>query len=152
MAELTAHWAEFIEAVGRAASWTRQHLSKAFPVSLTHDALTIGFDPEFAEYIPLVDTARNQAIMQTKLKELGFGTLSIKFTQKETAELESSFAGLRAQLRPPAPMALAETAGEPKPKADQPKPGKVDPAEFKNDALIREAVEKFRGRVITVMT
>src|SRR5471030_2121638 len=70
-ADLPVLWTQLIEAVGRISQFTRSYLLDANPISFEKNILTIGFDPEFADHLGLVDNARNHALLQTKLAELG---------------------------------------------------------------------------------
>src|SRR5207248_4853402 len=81
--DLQPLWARLIEAVGRASPFTRSYLLEAHPVSFTRNIFTIGFDPEFEDHIGLVDNARNHALLQTKLAELGFANSQFKFIKSD---------------------------------------------------------------------
>ena len=67
----TQLWGKLVEAVGRASPFVQAYFMEAHPVSFAKNVLTIGFDPEFADHLPLVDNAKNHALLQTKLAELG---------------------------------------------------------------------------------
>jgi len=159
--DLDALWSALLEAIGRASPFTRSYLVKAFPVSFSRNVLTIGFDTEFAEYLPLVDNAKNHAILHTKLKELGQGEVQFKFVRSE----RSGAAGSAPAAPVPSPAtspvvtnpsaapgkpASAPTPSATEPKADKPKFTKLDPADFKNDPLIRQALEVFKGQIVEV--
>jgi DNA-binding YbaB/EbfC family protein len=76
---LDSLWSQLIEAVGRASPFTKSYLVEAFPVSATDKLLTIGFDPEFADHVGLVDNAKNHTLIATKLAELGRPGMQVKF-------------------------------------------------------------------------
>ena len=59
----------------------------ANPVSFDKNVLTIGFDPEFADHLGLVDNARNHTLLQTKLAELGHANAQIKFVKVEASAM-----------------------------------------------------------------
>jgi DNA polymerase-3 subunit gamma/tau len=148
--ELDKLWAQLLEAVGRVSPFTRSYLLKAFPVSFERGHLTVGFDPEFADQLPLVDNPKNQALLQTKLRELGLPATQIKFIQAEppAAAKQESEAPPQAVEAPPTPPAPADSAPAPKPA--KPRGQRLDPAEFKNDPLIKEALELFKGQIVEV--
>jgi DNA polymerase-3 subunit gamma/tau len=147
-------WTKLIEAVGRASLFTRSYLLEAHPVSLKDNLLTIGFDPEFEDHIGLVDNAKNHALLQTKLAELGHAKVAVKFIK---AEAPSG----RAKAAPAAQPAPAEPAPKSPPPARRAPAGeasakpKTAPVpftqeEFKNDPLIQKALEIFKGQIVEV--
>ena len=162
---LATLWSDLVEAVARVSPFTRSYLVKGFPVSLEKNVLTIGFDPEFADGIPLVDNAKNHALLQTKLKELGVPEPQVKFVRAEAPSPNATPepTGPRA---PSPPQAASQTPSpapilppQPSPAAVQ-KPAengaakakttKLNPSDFKNDPLIKEALEVFKGQIIEV--
>src|SRR6185436_911444 len=82
-------WSKLLEAVGRVSQFTRSYLLEADPVSFEKGVLTIGFDPEFADHIGLVDNPRNHTLLQTKLLELGHPNAQFKFVQAEAKAREA---------------------------------------------------------------
>lgn len=160
--DLETLWARLVEAVGRVSPFTRSYLIEAHPVSFAKNVFTIGFDPEFEDHIPLVDNARNHAVLQTKLSELGHANAQLKFIK---AEAPANRVPAVAAPPPPEPAAPAPTkapataAASPKPAAAVPQPPvKERPApvpfnkdEFKNDPLIQKALEVFKGQIVQVV-
>src|ERR1039458_9166306 len=76
-------WSRLIDAIGRVSPFTRGYLIDAHPVSFEKNVLIIGFDPEFADHLGLVDNARNHTLLATKLAELGHANAMIKFIKAE---------------------------------------------------------------------
>jgi DNA polymerase-3 subunit gamma/tau len=148
--ELSQLWPKLIDAVGRASPFVRTYFTEAHPVSLTRNVLTIGFDPEFAAHIPLVDNSRNHTLIQTKLAELGHPQVQVKFIQAEAPPQWKN-----NPLPPPPPVVPAPTPeGKPAP-ARAPEPARSEPVasskvEFKNDPLIQKALEVFKGQIVEV--
>jgi DNA polymerase-3 subunit gamma/tau len=143
--DLTQLWASLIEAVGRASPFTRTYLLEAHPVSFNHNLFTIGFDPEFEGHIGLTDTARTHSLLQTKLAELGHPNVQFKFIKAEAPERP-------APPKPapqPAPNAPA-APGAAAPAKEKPASAPVSQEDFKNDPLIRKALEIFKGQIVEV--
>jgi DNA polymerase-3 subunit gamma/tau len=152
-------WQDLVEAVGRASPFTRSYLVEAHPVSLENNVFTIGFDPEFADHIDLVNNQKTHAILQTKLSELGHPNTQIKFIKAEApAGWEEKKTSLPATSAPAA--AVAPVAASPSPSAP---PASTPPRrdnkaaaaafsaeEFRNDPLIQQALEIFKGRIVEV--
>lgn len=151
--DLQALWARVVEAVGRVSPFTKGYLVNAHPVSLTKSLLTVGFDPEFADYIGLVDNARNHELLQTKLRELGHAGVQVKFVKAEAGSrpIPHLAESCAPSSRPPQSVA-AKTPPPTVAAAAKEKPATV-PAnqdDFKNDPLIQKALEIFKGQLVNV--
>ena len=153
--DLETLWARLLEAVGRASPFTRSYLLEAHPVSFAKGVLTIGFDPEFADHIALVDNSKNHALLQTKLAEFGHANAQFKFIK---AEKPVERAPARVEAPPPAPTPAKPAAPPPAkaaPAAPAPVKEKTAPVpfnkeDFKNDPLIQKALEVFKGQIVEV--
>jgi DNA polymerase-3 subunit gamma/tau len=158
--DLETLWARLIESVGRASPFTRSYLLEAHPVSFVKNLFTIGFDPEFADHIALVDNSRNHTLLQTKLTELGHPNSQFKFIKAE-APTNRSLPVIEPTPPPAAaqvPTSKAVAAQPPTSKiatasaAPQNKPASVafNKDDFKNDPLIQKALEIFKGQIVEV--
>ena len=147
-ADLAGLWAKLIEAVGRASPFTRSYLVDANPVSFEKNILTIGFDPEFEDHLGLVDNARNHALLQTKLAELGHANAQFKFVKVETSTVRAIPPTVAA---PAVPVASARPAIAAAP-ATKEKAAVVpfNKNDFKDDPLIQKALEIFKGQIVEV--
>jgi DNA polymerase-3 subunit gamma/tau len=157
-ADLAGLWTGLIEAVGRVSPFTRSYLVDANPVSFDKNILTIGFDPEFADHLGLVDNARNHTLLQTKLAELGHANAQIKFVKVEaSAAATKQNEGIRVQAsacpadptkrehQPAKSVAMMAPVAKEKP-ASVP----FNKSDFKNDPLIQKALEIFKGQIVEV--
>jgi len=142
--DLPQLWDRLVDAVGRASPFIQTYFKEAHPVSFVKNVLTIGFDPEFADHLPLVDNAKNQTVVQTKLAELGHPRAQVKFIRAEAPAREKA----AAPAPPPPPPARPAPAAEPPKPAREPAP--LNKEDFKNDPLIKKALEVFKGRIIEV--
>jgi DNA polymerase-3 subunit gamma/tau len=157
--DLAGLWHRLIDAVGRVSPFTRGYLIDAHPVAFEKNIFTIGFDPEFADHLGLVDNARNHAMLTTKLAELGHANAMIKFIKAEAPAGWDRKAV--APTPPPAPVPVMATA----PATATAKPAEAAPAapvekktapvafnkdDFKNDPLIQKALEIFKGTIVEV--
>ena len=155
-ADALSLWPNLIEAIGRVSPFARSYFIEAHPVSFVKNVFTIGFDPEFSDHIGMVDNAKNHTLIATKLAELGFPGAQVKIVKAERPE---SFAAAPAPVPAPLPApvsapSVAKTAAVPArpaaPVEPVAKPTPLDPAEFKNDPLIRTALEIFKGTIVEV--
>jgi len=154
--DLSSLWTNLIAAVGRASPFTRGYLIDAHPVSFEKNILIIGFDPEFADHLGLVDNARYHTLLATKLEELGHTNVMIKFIK---AEAPAGWERKTVAATPPPIPAATKTSAPVSPA----KPAEVSTAtekktmpvafskeDFKNDPLIQKALEIFKGTIVEV--
>jgi len=154
--DLFGLWTNLIVAVGRASPFTRGYLIDAHPVSFEKNVLTIGFDPEFADHLGLVDNARNHALLATKLAELGHAGAMIKFIKAEAPAGWDRKAAVATPTTAPAPVAAKSAAAPAKAVETTPiaekktAPVAFSKEDFKNDPLIQKALEIFKGTILEV--
>jgi hypothetical protein len=143
-------WAQLLEAIGKVSPFARSYFIEAHPVSFARNVFTIGFDPEFAEHISMVDNAKNHSLIATKLAELGWPGAQIRIVEAARPEdFTPPVAGPPAATPPP--VTVPVQAAPPAPTAANPaKQNPIDPNEFKNDPLIRKALEIFKGRIVEI--
>ena len=150
-ADLSILWTQLIEAVGRVSPFTRSYLVDANPVSFEKNILVIGFDPEFADHLGLVDNARNHTLLQTKLTELGHANCQIKFVKAEAPVGEKIKPPVQtASVVSPAPSALPKTIAPASAAEKKSAPVAFNKDTFKNDPLIQKALEIFKGQIVEV--
>jgi hypothetical protein len=155
-ADLETLWSSLVDAAGRASPFIKSYLLEAHPVSFAKNLFTIGFDPEFADHISLIDNSKNHTLLQTKLAELGHHGAQFKFIKAEAPANRAR--PVAAAPAPAAPAAApktapkAATADAPPPAPAKPKsePVPFNQDEFKNDPLIQKALEVFKGRIVEV--
>jgi len=150
-------WTSLIEAVGRASPFTRTYLLEAHPVSFNKGLFIIGFDPEFEDHITLVDNARNHALLQTKLQELGHANTQIKFIKAEAPAGRTIPVAVPSSEPAPAPAPMIAPAAKTPGPARSALPPKekltaipFNKDDFKNDPLIQKALEIFKGQIVEV--
>jgi DNA polymerase-3 subunit gamma/tau len=150
--DLGGLWSRLVEAVARASQFTRTYLLKAHPVSFKSNLFVIGFDPEFEDDLSLVDSAKTHTLLQNKLSELGHPSAQIKFIKAERpADWVSQPAEAAPALAPTSAPATTASAAQPAPAAAKPaRPGTVSKDDFKNDPLIKKALEIFKGQIVEV--
>jgi len=162
--QLETLWNSLLEAVGRASPFTKSYLLEAHPVSFKNNLLVIGFAPEFQDHIGLVDNARNQTLLQTKLSELGHSNSQIKFIKAEapvgpritSSEIPTQADEPVAMQPVPAPkvspsVATARSALPQNPaQKEKSTPVPFNKEDFKNDPLIQKALEIFKGQIVDV--
>ena len=143
--DLPKLWAGLVEAVGKASPFVKGYFLEAHPVSFVKNVLTIGFDPEFADHLKLVDNSKNHAVVQTKLAELGYPHAQVRFIKADAPPREKVPVPAPA---PPLPPPLVSAKSEPPKPAQEPAPFKKE--DFKNDPLIQKALEVFKGQIVEV--
>ena len=115
-------------------------------MGIEKNILTIGYDKEFADTLGLVDNQKTKTLIQTKLAELGHTNLHVRFIVAEAPP---------RRVRPPEPSPVGATASPAAAATPQePRtPATAGPArieDFKNDPLIKQALEIFKGQIVDV--
>jgi DNA polymerase-3 subunit gamma/tau len=149
--DLQPLWQQLLDAVGRVSTFTRSYLSDAHPLSFERNVLTIGFDPEFADQMELVNNPKTHALLQGKLQELGHANAQTRFI-KADQPLPRAKSPI---LAPPAaaPLSKPESTESVAPASKKERPaGPVNLEDFKNDPLIQKALELFKGQIVDVRT
>jgi DNA polymerase III subunit gamma/tau len=155
--DLLALWHEVIEAASRASSFAKAYLIKTHPVSFTKGTLVLGLNPEFEDEFSMLDTPKNRTLIQTKLTELGHQNPSVRFILTAAPE---GWAKPASETLPPheaapsptarTPIATAKSAEPTTPAAPRPAPVQLSKEDFKNDPLIKRALEIFKGQIVEV--
>jgi DNA polymerase III subunit gamma/tau len=155
--DLEPLWQKILEAVGRASAFTRSYLADAQPLSLGKGCLTIGFDPEFADQMELVNNTKTHAFLQTKLQELGYPNVQVKFIKSEqpiprAKSRDTAPPAATSDSRDATPLAPAPTGGNAVSAASAKKERASEATiqDFKNDPLIQKALEMFKGQIVDV--
>jgi DNA polymerase-3 subunit gamma/tau len=153
--DLAGMWTKLVEAVSRVSPFIRTYLLEAAPVSFDKNTLVIGFDPEFADHLGLIDNPRNHTLLQTKLAEIGHPNSQIKFINAERPVnfVAPAIAATPAAGVPATPIvAPAPKPGEGGAPATERKTAPVafNKNDFKNDPLIQKALEIFKGQIVEV--
>jgi DNA polymerase-3 subunit gamma/tau len=159
--DLSSVWSAVLEGVGRSSPFLRSYLLKGFPVSCEREALTIGFPPAAGQFLPLINNAKNENAVAAVLKQTGFANPRVKFVISDAAPPEITApppvaaspapAAGRLEAAAPAPASTPPPAEPPPPRPAKPAMTKLDPATFKDDPLIKQAVEIFKGRIAQVV-
>ena len=154
-AELQPLWQQLLDAVGRASTFTRSYLSDAHPLSFERNVLTVGFDPEFADQMELVNNPKTHALLQGKLQELGHANAQTRFIKADRPLPRTNQPpGVTPIAAPPAaPSPKPEPAESVAPVSKRERPaGPLNLEDFKNDPLIQKALELFKGQIVDVRT
>ncbi len=121
----------------------RTMLSDGQAISLTAKLLTIGIS---AEHFSFLDPKRDEPILTAKLSELGVGDVSVKLVPLAATAPPGPGPGpaSSAASRP------APAAKPPEPRPAKPAPVQLDKDAFRDDPLIKQAVEIFKAQLIAV--
>lgn len=127
LGELSPIWNAVIQRVRKERPLMASTVEKTVPIEVKGDTAVIGLDAGDVLGFDLLDTPNNRRLLDSLLTDAAGRQLAIKFVKRE---------GLVA---------------EPPPReVEPPPPAPKDPLEeFKNDPLIRKALEIFRGEIQT---
>jgi DNA polymerase-3 subunit gamma/tau len=129
-ASLDEAWAYAVEHLGKVTPLAKSYLVGTRPLGLQGGVLRVGFDPEFADRKEFADRPRNIEVLQAKLKEKLRIDVALKFEIAEAVETSS-----------------AKTSASAKPGTE---PVKKNLDDFRNDPLIKKALEIFKGTIVEV--
>ena len=131
-------WAYAVEHLGKVMPLSKSYLVGARPLPLKGNLLVVRFDPEFADRKELVDHSRNIEVLQAKLKEKLRMDVALKFEVGE------------GTATAPAPRPKAPSSPKAEAPVRPPEPAKMNADDFKNDPLIKKALEIFKGTIVEV--
>ena len=143
---ISALWPELVRLSAELQPFAAGYISEAHPVLLDGNQLTIGFAPEYIDQMELADNPKFNQTLQQSMEKLGYSDIEIKFIQ---AERPIDWAGESVLVETEAPVGEGNAAldGPQKPK---PQEGPLDMEEFKNDPLIKKALDVFKGQIVDV--
>ena len=130
-------WEYAVEHLGKVTPLAKSYFIGTRPLGLQGGVLRVGFDPEFAERKEFADRPRNIEVLQASLKEKLRIDVAVKF---EVTDAAAS----------PAPRAFASGPTKPAGMSKVAEPGKKNLDDFKNDPLIKKALEIFKGTIVDV--
>ncbi|MCB1126340.1 MAG: hypothetical protein KDM81_07585, partial [Verrucomicrobiae bacterium] len=154
--ELEATWTQLLASMKTARAFAHRYLAKAFPVSLEDGVLTIGFDEKSAEYIPLVDSAKTHGVVTNLLAQQGHAGCRVAFTQARRPSAQAptptgNSTPARAETAPVAETDAGNVPAAPSEQASADPLANFDPAKFKDDPEIQEALAVFKARIVQVI-
>lgn len=145
-------WEKLILSAGTQSAFLRAALEKAHLSRLSERTLVIGMDPAIVSMMALANTPKNVKAIKAALKDQGFSRMDVEFVEEPHP---SGTAPELPSLDVPPPANTTRHSGPQTEKRESPEPEpiqpvKMDPEEFKNDPLIREALEIFKGQIVDV--
>ena len=153
-----ALWAELIGCLG---PFVKGNFAEAHLDSVESGVLSIGFPPGHENALELANNPKTLKALKAKMAELGQDVREVRLIKADTpADWAAPAPALAptptAEVREEAAPQSSQTPdAEPKPN-NPPKPkmaeGPVDLNEFKNDPLIKKALEVFKGQIVDVRT
>jgi len=136
VARLKQGWAAVLERVAETAQLAAPYLKEAEPLRIEGDHVVLGFDPEFEEHLPRVQTPRAmQAIEQAVRQELR-RPVGIRFVVEDRPQVPVGNGA-------PAPAAAV---------SPEPPPKKKNPAKKKlaEDPTVKKTIAEFDAEVIEI--
>ncbi|MBM3860195.1 MAG: DNA polymerase III subunit gamma/tau [Verrucomicrobia bacterium] len=125
-ASIEEAWAYALEQLGKTTPLAKAHLVGARLLGWNNGVLTIGFDPQFAARREFVDTPRNHELLRTRLRDKLHCDVTLRFQIVE-----------------------AGVAAAPRPVKNEPAPA-AEPSDYRNDPLIKKAMDVFKGTIVEV--
>jgi DNA polymerase-3 subunit gamma/tau len=136
-ASVSEAWAYALEHLGKVTPLAKSYLVGTRPLALRGNVLIVQFDPEFADRKEFANHPRNIEILQASLKEKLRMDVALKFEVGEATAAPAPKTSAAAPAKSGAPVRVAE-------------PAKMNVDDFKNDPLIKKALEIFKGTIVEV--
>ncbi|MCX7826119.1 MAG: DNA polymerase III subunit gamma/tau [Verrucomicrobiae bacterium] len=127
-------WDYVHEHFGQAAPLAREYLNQSRPISFDGQTLVIGFDPEFKPAMDFLQGPRYLTVLQTKLREAVGHDVALRFQLVEDPDLGTK----RPDPASEDPAARAQHALT------------ANLGDVRNDPVIKQALEIFRGQILEV--
>jgi len=151
-----ALWAVLLDCLG---PFVKGNFAEAHLDSVEKGVISIGFPPGQENAMELANNPKTLKTLKAKLVEMGQDVREVRLIKADTpadwaapALAPTPTVEVREEA---APQSSQTPAAEPKP-INPPKPkmaeGPVDLNEFKNDPLIKKALEVFKGQIVDVRT
>ncbi len=140
-------WPKVLAFVEEKSPFTHSYLKVARPLGIAGRLITIGFPPQARDNITLLESGKNKSMLSEAFGACGLDKCTLQFV--ESADLSEAFNAQKAAeaAAPPKPNRTALSADN----ASGPRvvePDVVDLEEFRNDPLIKEALEIFKGQIV----
>ena len=139
-------WPQVLAFIEEKSPFTHSYLKVARPLGIAGRLITIGFPPQAKDNITLLESGKNKAMLSEAFGSFGLEKCKLQFV--ESADLADGYEAQKA----------AEAAAPPKPSRSRAaddtsgprvvEPDVVDLEEFRNDPLIKEALEIFKGQIV----
>ena len=131
--EVGALWTSLLDSIGKGVPMLKTALAQARPMSLSQDTLVVGFDRTMEFEKEVAETPKNQEAILARLRELTHRAFNLRIVFADDPDLPGS-----------------ENVPHSTPKAGTAAVSLDDTATFKNDPMIRKAIELFKGEVVKV--
>lgn len=139
--DITQLWHRIVEAVGKASPFTKTYLMEAHPIGIEKNVFRVGFDPEFSDHLGLVDNTKTHTLLKAQLNDLGHAGMVVKFSEAPRPH----------DYQPP--VVESNEATQSRSGGEGAADGEdfvFDKEQFKNDPLIKEALDIFKGEIVEI--
>ncbi len=142
-----ALWASLMDCLG---PFVKGNFAEAHLDSVESGMLSIGFPPGQENALELANNPKTLKALKAKMAELGQDVREVRLVKADTPANWTALAPVvQEKSAPQSSQALEDQPETPKPK---PPEGPVNMDEFKNDPLIKKALEVFKGHIVDVRT
>ena len=145
-------WPQLVAAAGVLQPFAKSFLQDAHPVAWDTKLLTIGYPKEFADSMELADNPQFHQTLRKALAQIGHADAQAKLVVAERPAGWTAPAELPPATPLPVPIVPRATVASMEASAAKANPAKAGVEDFKNDPLIRQALEVFKGQIVDVRT
>ena len=149
--ELSSLWKQLLHRVSKENPFLHSYLIDGHPLEINGQVITVGYPLSQTDQMEMVDNKKNHLSIEALLDSLGYAGLKIRLIKSDQ---------IKPLEKPPLPtetkLQTSSSTKDPKdsngsndPSHTAPKVP-IDPEEFLNDPLIKQALEVFKGRMLKV--
>lgn len=147
--DLAAVWSKALAFIESRSRFTHSYLKVGRPMRLEGRLMVVGIPPQAEGNIALLEGGKNPAMLSEALSEAGLSGSQLRFVV--APELEAAFeeqqAAKAAEVQQPAQSGAGSRTQSPE-ATESGAPLAVDLADFRNDPLITEALDIFKGQIV----
>ena len=149
--DLSSLWKQLLHRVSKENPFLHSYLIDGHPLEINGQVMTVGYPLSQTDQMEMVDNKKNHLSIEALLDSLGYAGLKIRLIKSDQ---------IKPLEKPPLPtetkLQTSSSTKDPKdsngsndPSHTAPKVP-IDPEEFLNDPLIKQALEVFKGRMLKV--
>ena len=138
-ADMEKMWVAMMTGLG---AFTKSYFAEAYPLSLENGVMTIGFPEKSSSQMELADNRETNKVLVQSLEKQG----------QEVRDIRYTIADRPTDWATDAPKKSATDDANSEVVSPKPSEGPVDIEQFKNDPLIKKALEVVKGQIVDVRT
>jgi DNA polymerase-3 subunit gamma/tau len=144
-------WNQLLQKVGKDNPFLHSYLADGHPLEMDGQVIIVGYPLSQVDQMEMVDNKKNHQAIESLLEALGYPGLKLRLIRSEKLQpLEKPTVAINTNEE----TSPDENHSKQQNSSNEPSNGApkvpIDPEEFLNDPLIKQALEVFKGRMLKV--